>query len=279
MVSAILKKLWATHRRNQANRRQARSRRQDPGWADTHPNLLSVPAEIRLNIYSYLISPSSVSRPLRATCRQIKKEFDHEDREAFLRRMMVIQRINWKDAVYIHLLCTTAHHHVNAVVELPQLIPGAEHHSVAVMYDEMHALLQSLPLNTRSITIVIKPYAQCRGRDYDIFYCMFTFKLYEYFGALTEAAATGATDLRTLQVLAADPIMLTLEVPLAGGWRRLSSFEIKGLWFELKAKRKGLQMRIRCPTHEKYSRFTREWMWYLRAGGQFRPRYQRGCVG
>lgn len=148
MASAILKKLWTTHRRNQANRRQARSR---------HPRFVSLPPEIRVTIYSYMISPSSASRPLRATCRQIREEIDHEDREAFTRRTTPLQLVNWKDPVQIHLLATTTHHHVNAVVVLPQLIRRAERQSVDYVYNEMHELLQSLSLNTRSITIVIKP--------------------------------------------------------------------------------------------------------------------------
>jgi hypothetical protein len=225
-----------------------------------------------------MISPSSASRPLRATCRQIREEIDHEDREAFTRRMTPLQLVNWKDPVQIHLLATTTHHHVNAVVVLPQLIRRAERQSVDYVYNEMHELLQSLPLNTRSITIVVKPYAQCKGRDFDFFYCAFTYKLYKYLGGLCELAKAGVTDLRELQILAADPVMLTLEVPRKGAWKRLSCFEIKGLDFVIRTKRKGCMIKIKCPTNEKYSRLNKEWMWYLRAKGQFRPRYQRGCV-
>jgi hypothetical protein len=268
MASAILKKLWATHRRNQANRRQARSR---------HPSFLSLPPEIRVTIYSYMISPSSASRSLRATCRQIKEELDHEDREAFTRRMTPLQLVNWKDPVQIHLLATTIHHHVNAVVVLPQLIRRAERQGVNFVFNEMYELLQSLPLNTRSITIVVKPYAQCKGRDFDFFYCAFTYRLYMYLRDLVDLARAGVTDLRELRILAADPIMLTLEVPRKGAWKRLPC-TIKGLDFAIRTKRKGSMVKITCPTNEKYSRLNKEWMWYLRAKGQFRPRYQRGCV-
>ena len=273
MASAMLKELWAAHRRNQANRRRARSRRQGP---EPGPSFLSLPPEIRLNVYSYMISPSSASRSLRATCRQIKEEIDHEDCKTFLRRLTAIHFS--KAPTHIHLLAPTLCHHVDIKVKLPQLVPGAELHTVAIMYNEMQQLLQCLPLNTRSVTIVIKPKRQCRGHDFDIFYCSFTFELYKYLNALP-VEARAAMDLRTLQVLAADPIRLTLEVPLKGAWRRLSGFEIKGLKFELRGKRKGFQIRTKCPTEEKYSRLSREWMCYLRARGQFRPRYQRGCVG
>ncbi|KAG9199915.1 hypothetical protein G6514_007815 [Epicoccum nigrum] len=282
MASAILKKLWVTHRRDQAKRRQARSRRQGSKTSDPHPSFLSLPAEIRLNIYSYMISPSSASRSLRATCHYIKEEIDYEDREAFSRGITASLHINWKDIVHIKLLANTTYHHVNAVVELPQplsLTVRVQLHTVAVLYNEMRHILQNLPLNTRSVTIVVKPYAQCTGLNFDIFYCSFARKLYSYFAALHGDARAGATDLCTLEVMAADPIVLSLEIPYRrSAWKRLTGFEVKGLCFEYKRKGRGRVVKVSCQAIKRYSRLSREWVWYKYGKGDFRLRYQPGCV-
>jgi hypothetical protein len=58
--------------------------------------------------------------------------------------------------------------------------------------------------------------------------------------------------------------------------QRLTGFEVKGLCFQYK--RKGRAVKVSCQAIKRYSRLSREWVWYKYGKGGFRLRYQCGCM-
>jgi hypothetical protein len=127
---------------------------------------LRLPPELRLKVYSHLLSsnqPSSVSRSLRQTCRLINEEVEHEQRKEFERQIKALQL--QEEHKLLTVSCNSDTYHVDMVFSLnrvhgPQT--WEEHLYRLERFDRytnngyIMDFLQAVPAMTRSVKITIE---------------------------------------------------------------------------------------------------------------------------
>lgn len=94
-----------------------------PAQPEQHCALLNLPAELRVQIYSYLLPNAqlpSVSRTLRQVCRQIDREVKHEARKAFTRQLNSLQKRLEDEPQLGTVFYSITTYHVEIVLQPPQ---------------------------------------------------------------------------------------------------------------------------------------------------------------
>jgi hypothetical protein len=204
-----------------------------------HCMLLQLPAEIRTQIYSYLLpdtAPTSTSRAFRQTCRQINDEVEYEVRKAFISKMTRLQQLYSDYYFYCNLACSTKTYNVEIALRLPEhyyspVLPPPFSQTTTVIDAIALSLIELLPKSTRFITLTIQPHPHGTISTFERYFDNAWTALDDCFKRAIRDAKEGKTDLQTLSIFSRDPIALVPEVGCFGFTSKLRSIIVPGVRF------------------------------------------------
>ncbi|KAF2993018.1 hypothetical protein E8E13_001008 [Curvularia kusanoi] len=208
-------------------------------------NLLRLPAELRLQIYSYLLhdtQPPSVARALRQTCRLINEELKYEVRKLFDRQIAELDKKNplvlvqWSEFEY----------HVTVGINFKRLAkyqktrPGD---SLEVQVDRMKKklldkilpqILKDLPTITAYLTVQIQRNVELSGPFLEVCVKGTDSWLLDHAMRKQEDLAAGKIDLNGYQVVCDSPMVLMPVMGLFGFAVTVPWVNMTGFGFGLK---------------------------------------------
>jgi hypothetical protein len=184
--------------------------------------LLRLPPELRLEVNSHLLpskQPSSVSRSLRQTCRQINCELEYEMRKEFERQIDAPQ----KECEHFILRCDSSKYHVDVVHEFFRM---HDHEQWWGHVNTMRGLwpdyngslilsfLDGLPTTTRSVGVTIELPPITPNLHPANLFVEFKAELNLYFRRMWDSARAGEAQLRSFSVVLERPIFVYPELHL-----------------------------------------------------------------
>lgn len=204
-----------------------------------HCILLQLPAEIRTQIYSYLLldtTSTSTSRAFRQTCRQMNDEVKYEVRKAFISKMTRLQQLYSNEHPYCNLAYSAKTYDVEIALRLPKhYFPPLLHPPLSQTTTVIDAialsLVELLPKSTRSITLTIQPHPHGTISTFERYFDNVWTALDNCFKRAIRDAKEGKTDLQALSIFSGDPIALVPEVEYFGFTSKLHSIVVPGVRF------------------------------------------------
>lgn len=204
-----------------------------------HRPFLSLPPEIRTQIYSFLLpssQPASVARALRGTCHQINREVKYEVQTDFSRTMTFLQHRTSCDNQWVILTQSPEHFRVNVVLQTPHIYSAPSiaplPHTTTIVDALALSLAQQLPTSTRSMTITLQPHADGSVSCFERYLNAVWTTLFRYLGRLQTDISLGGNDLRQITVLCGGPIVMLVEARYGRISYKFWSIDVVGVTFK-----------------------------------------------